>query len=111
MQVYDQSPQLRLSMRMLELVSALGLIFCLLNMTADSTTFMVYASWFAVAIASAEAILNYFKAGVYALVIATTVLTLMELASNTATLGGATLAVILFFIIYVYIMPEWKRFE
>ncbi|MEQ8675622.1 MAG: hypothetical protein RLP44_00720 [Aggregatilineales bacterium] len=99
--------------RTIEVASGVGLLFCAVNIarTDGDIFYILYASWFAVAIASFEAIVNWYKAGVYALIAATVVLTAVEFLSGMASLGGASLAVMLFVILYVYIAPVWSRFE
>lgn len=99
--------------RLLETASGVGLLLCAANIarTDGDIYYIVYASWFAVAIASFEAIVNWYKAGIYALMTATAILTLVEFFSGTASLGGASLAMILFFMMYVYVAPLWSRFE
>lgn len=110
----SHSRELLVVMRMFQAVCILGLVYCLLSLAADSSAngrLVLYVSWFAVASASAEAILNWLKLGVYILVAATAIVTVVEVISGTATLGGASLGLLVAFVMVVYLRPEWSLYE
>lgn len=113
MNAYEHDMEFRRFLRMLEGVSLVGMLFAMwhISSTQGEMFYIIYASWFAVAIASAEAILNWFKVGVYALVLATGVVTLFEIASGNATLGGATLGALLIVVMVGYLQPIWERLD
>ena len=110
---YQPERNMQRMVRAIEVASGVGLLFCAVNIakTEGDIFYILYASWFAVAIASFEAILNWYKPGIYALIAATIGLTAIEFLSGMASLGGASLAVMLFVMLYVYIAPVWDRFE
>lgn len=102
--------------RVFQLVVGLGLVLSLL-LIAKQPTFnadfglMVYTSWFAIAFVSIEAIIQRLKAGVYALVLATIIVTVVDFTIGEATFGGATLGLLVAYILVAYIRPEWWQFD
>jgi Na+/H+ antiporter NhaA len=109
----QHQPVLRVFLRMLQVGSVLGAIYTIALTAAREPDWqwMLYASWFAIAAVSAEAILHWIKAGVYVLVLATLVVSFVELGAGTATLGGASLALLLLFVLVTYIYPEWDQYD
>jgi hypothetical protein len=116
MSTRKHNPQLSFTLRMVEVVTVLGVLYCAVLIVSGNTTvpqwqLMLYATWFAVAAASAEAILEWYRVGVYILVATTFLVGLVELLSGMASAGGFVLALTLLFIIISYVMPEWWLFE
>ena len=110
------NPETRTLLRMFQLVAIAGLTFCVAQIAQGTVEdqgwrIMVYASWFVLAIVSIEAIFNWVRAGVYTLVLATCVVTAVDLLLGYATIGGASLGLLVAFVIVVYLRPVWKRFE
>jgi hypothetical protein len=113
-----RSPELSALLGMLEIVSILGLLYCLvmladlLNAAPVSTEcLLVCMAWFAVSAISVYGILHWKKWGIYALGVATTVLTIINLVQRSATWGGASLGLLIGFIFAVYLRPIWRYFD
>lgn len=109
----SQMSDLRRVIRMLEAFSLIGLLFSILAIaeSGGDLIYIVSASWFAVALVSFQSILNFYKIGLYTLIIATVIVTVFDLTIGTATFGGASLAILLGIILYSVIKPVWTQFE
>ncbi|GEM_PF-2454347 len=110
------NPQLTTFLRLLQCVAILGVLYCvplIVNSQTGGPTWrlLLYVTWFATAAVSAEAILQWFKAGVYILAGMTFVVGMADILSGFAALGGLTLTLLLVFVIAEYIFPEWWQFE
>lgn len=110
------SPMLRTMLRFTQIVALLELGYCIATLVGDTASkadwlFVLYTTWFALVLLSAEAILHRIRAGVYTLVAATLAVTIGEFHAGVATVGGASLALLVTFMIIGYILPEWKRFD
>jgi hypothetical protein len=109
------SPETRLALRFFQIVAAIGLLYGLALLAGDAPNanyrHIVYTLWFGVTVVSIEAILNWLKTGVYALVTMTVVVTLVDILEGVATLGGATLGLLVAFVIVVYLLPMWRQFD
>lgn len=110
------SSVLRTMLRFAQVVALLELGYCVATLAGHTASkadwqFMLHTTWFALVIISAEAILYRIRAGVYALAGATIAVTVGEFYAGTATIGGASLALLVGFIIFVYILPNWKQFD
>lgn len=110
------NPELRTMLRLFQIVAAVSLMMGLATLARDTASIadwmlLLYLSWFTLAIVSIEAIFRYLKAGVYTLLLATLVVTLAEIIQGSATLGGASLGLLVIFIFTVYIRPMWSEFE
>ncbi|GAB4511808.1 MAG: hypothetical protein OHK0046_10420 [Anaerolineae bacterium] len=107
--------EFRVVMRMFQVIVGLGLFLSLATLAAETpqelSRHLLYISWFAVTFASVEAILHWLKAGVIVLIVATLTVTIVEFASGQANLGGASLGLLVAFILMAYIWPVWPRFE
>ncbi len=103
-------------MRVFQAVVGIGLFFSLMmlakNLSPEALTrHLVYVSWFTVTLVSIEAILQWIKIGVYALVLMTIAITILDFLTGAATLGGASLGLLVVFIMLVYVRPVWHQFN
>ncbi|MFW5691805.1 MAG: hypothetical protein ACOCX3_00485 [Chloroflexota bacterium] len=110
------TPELRVMLRLFQIVALLGLGHSIMTLAGGTTSKvdwlqMLYTTWFALAVVSIEAILYQIRAGVITLVIATLAVAIAELLAGVATIGGASLGLLVFFIVVVYIRPIWKEFD
>ncbi|MDX1992099.1 MAG: hypothetical protein SF029_06905 [bacterium] len=116
MSTRKHNPQLSFTLRMVEAVTVIGVLYCAVLIASGNTTIpqwqlMLYATWFAVAAASAEAILEWYRVGVYSLVAMTFFVGVVDLMSGMASAGGFVLALTLLFLIISYVVQEWWLFE
>lgn len=108
--------QLTLFLRALQIIGVAGLVYCVYLVAIESPwmpqwRLLLYATWFAIAAAAAEAILDWFKAGVFILVIATAAVGLVEIVFGLASWGGFVLALVLLFVLVEFVLPEWWQYE
>ena len=106
----------RLVFRLFQIIAAVGLFLSVAMLASEPPLGakigqMVYISWFAIAVISIEAILQKLKVGVYALVFATITVTVVDLMIGKATLGGASLGLLVGYVLIVYIRPDWWQFD
>ena len=113
-----RSPELSALLGMLEIISVLGALYCLviladLQSAASVSTgcLLTCMAWFAVSAISVYGILHWKKWGIYALGVATTVLTIINLVQRSATWGGASLGLLIGFIFAAYLRPIWRSFD
>jgi len=114
-----RDPQVTALFIILAIVSALGAVYCAAVLSGiqsiplhiSSAELALYTAWFVVAIVSAVAILEWKKWGIYALGIATLIVTIVNIAQGSATWGGASLGVLIAFVLFVYLRPIWDEFE
>lgn len=117
MPAIHNNAEYRITLRIFQIIAGLGLILSVGLLISGETAaqadwrHFLYTTWFAIAIVSIETILNWYKAGVYILAGATLVVTLVDLLGGMATLGGASLGVLVFAIIFIHIRPVWNLFE
>ncbi len=110
------TPQLRVLLRFFQIVALLGLGYSVATLAvapaynADWMT-MLYTTWFALNLVSAEAILYRIKAGVVTLVISTAIIAIAEVLAGVASIGGASLGLLVAFIVIVYVRPLWEEFD
>ena len=109
-------PEFVVVMRMFQIIVAIGLFFSLVMLAKNISPeelgrHLLYMSWFAVTFISIEAILNWIKLGVYALIAATVVVTILDLFIGAATFGGASLGLLVAFLLLVYVRPLWHQFD
>ncbi len=102
--------------RVFQMVAAIGFLFGLATLAGDTASdaewrYLLYTTWFAVAVISLEAVIHRLKVGVYALVLATTTITIVDVISGEATLGGASLGILILYILLVYLRPSWTHFD
>ena len=112
----QHTPEVRVVLRMLQIVAVIGLcsgVLTLARMSAPNAEFrhLLYISWFAIAILSVEAILHWIKAGVYALFWMTLLVTAVEFVQGNASLGGASLGLVLAVILVGYLYPLRDQFD
>ncbi|RMG69723.1 MAG: hypothetical protein D6711_18925 [Chloroflexi bacterium] len=110
------SSELRILLRLIQIVAAISLMFGIATLARDTASIadwmlLLYLTWFTLAIVSIEAIFRWLKVGVYTLILATLVVTLVEILTGRATIGGASLGILVAYIIIVYIRPLWGDFE
>lgn len=110
------NPELRAVLRLFQIVATCGLVLSVATLAGQTasnagTRHMLYITWFAIAVVSIEAILHWIKAGVYALALATLVVTVVDVFAGVATPGGASLGLLVAFILFVYLRPVWGLFD
>lgn len=113
---YRHNPELRAVLRLFQLIAALGLVVSVATLVRPSASNagwrqLLYTTWFAIAVVSVEAILHWIKAGVYALGLATLIVTIVDVFAGVATPGGASLGLLVAFILFVYLRPLWGQFD
>lgn len=112
----DFSPELHRTLRLFQFVALLGLgysIAALAGGTASKADWMqlLYTTWFALSLISAEAILCCIRAGVVTLGLSTLVVAVVEIATGSASLGGASLGLLILYLIVAYVRPAWDCFD
>lgn len=112
MTTYQHNPQTKTLLRTFQLVSVGGLLAASAELlrqgfNSDNWRMLIYAWWFVVSIISVEAVFQWMKIGVYALVGATLAVTVFEITQGYATLIGASLGLLVAFVIIVYLYPVW----
>jgi hypothetical protein len=110
------TPEMRVMLRTLQIVALAGLVIGIVTLAKATAPYaewrlMLYISWFAIAVISAEAILYWLKAGVHALLGMTLLVTLIELVSGSASLGGASLGLLMIVILVGYLYPLRNQFD
>ena len=113
---HRMKPEYRAVLRIFQLFAVMGLLISLVMLARNTAPnaelrHMLYTTWFVITIISIEAILHWLKIGVYTLGLATAMITLVELLEGVATLGGASLGLLVAFILVVYLHPIWNQFE
>ena len=81
------------------------------NVGAAFWLHVLYTLWFAIAFVCVEAIIHRIKAGVYGLFLATLVITLAEFGRGIATIGGASLGLLVAYITYIFVSPVWGEMK
>lgn len=101
-----------------EVVSLLGLMYCLLALAGlQSTPFIAawklafYGGWFALSAICVYAMLHWKKWGAYGLATATLAVTLVDIWQGSATWGGACLGLLIAVLVAAYLRPHWGRFD
>jgi hypothetical protein len=111
-----RSTELTAILAIFEVVSLLGLVYCLLA-GLQNVQFMpawrllFYGGWFAVSAVCVYAMLHWKKWGAYGLAAATLVVTMVDIAQGYATWGGASLGLIIAVLVAAYLRPHWMHFE
>lgn len=103
-------------LRTVQMVATVGFVYSLATLARAAAPIaewrlILYTTWFAITVVSIEAILRWMKAGVYALVLATLAVTVTDMFEGVATVGGASLGLLIAFIIVGYVRPEWEHFD
>jgi hypothetical protein len=111
-----RSTELTAILAIFEVVSLLGLVYCLLvaiqnlqPMPAWRLAF--YGGWFAVSAVCVYAMLRWRKWGAYSLAAATLIVTVVDIVQGFATWGGASLGLIITVLVAAYLRPHWMDFE
>lgn len=111
MTTYEHTPQTKTLLRTFQWVSLTGLVLVILQLRqgveADNWRMLIYGSWFVISIISVEAVLHWLKTGVYVLAGATLAVTAVDIALGYATMMGASLGLLIAFVIIVYLYPVW----
>jgi hypothetical protein len=107
------NPQSRSLLRFIQMSAVLGFIYGALTLARDTAPNAdglqwLYTSWFILAVFSTQAILYGLKMGVVILAVSTLVVMVAELLVGVASVGGASLGMLVAFLIAVYIVPEWE---
>ena len=98
-------------------VSALGLAYSLLVLAGYQTTsetgsqWAVYGLWFATSIACIAGILHWKRWGVYGFAVATVGISVYNVVRGTATLGGASMALLVTFALFSALYPYRGEFD
>ncbi|MDQ7025880.1 MAG: hypothetical protein Q9P01_19520 [Anaerolineae bacterium] len=105
-QHYD--PILLATLNMLGVASLIGVSYCLFALLSglqpiNQTDVALYLLWFTISVLSVYVMRLGDIWGAYALGIATGAITIYDFARGMATLGGATLGILVILIIYSYI--------
>lgn len=113
---HRHTAEFRRVLRAFQVIALIGLVVSLANLarlTAPNAELrlFVYISWFTIAIISAEAILHWIKTGVYALILATVSVSIIEIIDGTASIGGASLGLLIAYVLYSYVHPVWHQFD
>jgi hypothetical protein len=113
-----RSTELTAILAIFEAVSLLGLVYCLLALTGlqsaqatPSWRWVFYGGWFAVSAVCVYTMLHWKKWGAYGLAAATLIVTLVDIVQGSATWGGASLGLLIAFVVAVYLRPHWMDFE
>ena len=110
------SPQFRVLLRFFQMVALLGFGYSVATLAVAPAynadwMYMLYTTWFALNLVSAQAILYEIRAGVVTLVISTAVIAIAELLAGVASVGGASLGLLVAFVVIVYVRPIWEEFD
>lgn len=113
---HQHSLELRVLLRGIQVISLVGLLYSagqIANGQALGPDWrpILHATWFAVVAASAQAILEWYRLGVYLLVGVTLLVTIIDLAYGWETMGEVSLMLALTFILVSYVVPKWWKFE
>lgn len=101
-------PLLEAALRLLLIASIVGLLYCFLIVSqmagiALDNGMWLYVIWFAIAALSTYMMLNDDIWGAYALAIVTLAVTVFDIVRGAATIGGASLGLLVAIIIVGYI--------
>jgi hypothetical protein len=114
----ERSTELTAILAIFEIVSVLGLVYCLLVLAGlqnaqpqPAWRLVFYGGWFAVSAVCVYAMLRWKRWGAYGLAAATLVVTVVDIVKGLATWGGASLGLIIAALIAVYLRPHWIDFE
>lgn len=108
-------PMLSSTLGVLVVVSVFGLVYCILILTnagaarMTALQLLLYTGWFAVSAVSAYAMLHWKLWGVFALGAATLIVTVVDILNDWATWGGATLGLLITFILVAYLRQSVVR--
>lgn len=102
-------PTLSELIRAFQMVTVLGYVYCMAVLLLDANSnavipTAVYALWFVIAGLSAHVMLKGDLAGVYGVGISTALLTVYDIVRGAATLGGATLGLLVLFMMVYYLV-------
>jgi hypothetical protein len=111
-----RSTELTAILAIFEVVSLLGLVYCLLVAVQNLQPMPIwrlafYGGWFAVSAVCVYAMLRWKKWGAYGLAVATLIVTVVDIARGFATWGGASLGLLIAVLIAAYLRPHWMDFE
>lgn len=113
-----RAPEFSALLSLMEVVSVLGVIYILLVLARQQSIIpiqreilVLYGVWFLVSGVSVYGILKWKKWGVYALAASTAVVTVVDVLRGTASLGGASLGLVVVVVLAVYLRPIWEDFE
>ena len=114
----QRSTELTAILAIFEVVSLLGLIYCLLVLVGIQSAqpmpawrLAFYGGWFAVSAVCVYAMLHWKKWGAYGLAAATSIVTVLDIVKGSATWGGASLGLLIAVLIAAYLRPHWMDFE
>jgi hypothetical protein len=107
---HHQNTELTSILTVFEVVSMLGLIYCLLVLAGLQIAqhmpvyqLLLYGGWFALSAVCVFAMLRQRKWGAYGLAIATLIVTVVDIRQGTATFGGACLGLVIAILIVDYL--------
>jgi hypothetical protein len=105
-----RDPIVMATLVLLAIISPLGLIYCLLGLAggqsspvAGGSNLLLPTAWFGTSALSVFAMLRGRRWGAYLLGSATLLITLIDIASGTATWGGASLGLVIAVMIMAYL--------
>jgi hypothetical protein len=112
------NPTLLVLLQMLGALSVTGFLYCLIILlhgvgTGAQADIVLYLVWFAVSVLSVYVMRRGDVWGAYALAIATILVGLYDITRNMATIGGASLGVMVMLLVldYVYTMKKTSRIQ
>jgi uncharacterized membrane protein (DUF2068 family) len=99
-----------------EMIAFIGLLFCLLALTHGVVGFaqeglLLYTVWFAVATVGTYAMKRGDPWGAYCILLATIVVTVFDILTGKANIGGASLGVLVLVVVGIYLRTEPLRLE
>lgn len=106
-----QRPIMFATLRILEFIALMGVINCALGLLMDGyiipdESLVLYGAWFILCIEATEAMIRGWRWGAYLLGGATLFITVAELLRGEASIGGATMGIIIAILVVAYLRDD-----
>ena len=104
---YQHDPVIIATLRILEFISLVGAIYCAAGLLMDGfviphVSLAIYGAWFILCVEATEAMIQGWRWGTYLLGGSTLFITIVDIMRGEATLGGATLGILIAVLIVAY---------
>jgi len=104
----DHDPIVLATLRLLEFVSFVGVLYCAMGLmmggfVINEASLALYGAWFILCVEATEAMVQGWRWGAGLLGGVTLFITIVDLMRGSATLGGATLGLLILILIIAYL--------